>query len=1489
MAEEAKQKKIGKYEVIEELGRGAMGVVYKARDPFIGRLVALKTISPGLLDNPELLKRFYREAQAAGGLQHPNIVIIYDLGEADGLPYIAMEFLEGESVEKLIARQPKIPVAQKLNIIMQLCRGLDYAHKRGIVHRDIKPGNIIALHDGTVKVVDFGIVRLTSTSMTSTGMVIGTVGYMSPEQIHGEHVDARSDLFSVGVVMYELLTYKKPFAGPNVTSVLLKIINEEPPAVHEVVPEVSPALSEIVHRCLRKKPDERFQSLEEVVIELEPLARTLQREMVEELVKRSQELMEKKEFTKARESLRNALLVDSSHGLAKTLMNQVTAELKRLETYPKVQELLVAGENALKEGNYKEASEKFQEVLRLDSQHGQAQQLLERSRAEMTRALRLKQGIETSQKALSEGDLTLAESELQKVFEVDAENAKAKALLGQVHSERAARERRARLLENLRQGRALLIQQKYEDCLRLLESLKKEFAGETELEQLLQTAREGFEEQKREQLVNAKTDQARDLIDQQQYEMAIALLEEVLKAYPKETAAARLLATAREGLEEQKRQQLVTAKVDQARKQINRRQYEEAIQVLEALLKDFPDETAAKKLLQTAREGFEEQKREQAVAARMAEARKLREQQQYAESLAVLDDLLKTYPDETAAVTLRRLVEQEKKEQERQKKLEQELAGLRELLAKQDYARAVSQAEKLLKEFPEDVEVSRLVAQARSEKQAAELRKQVESARKSVQALLEGGKYDQAVKEAESALKKFPDQPEITELLHAAQKAVQDRAKRADLERRIRAIKVAIEREELTSAIDLSRQALAQHPEDTDVRQLLSFAEREYEAREKQRQKEQQLKEAVAHLEQKDFDGATVMLKDIAKEFPFDPQVKELLNAAQAHEAPPSSATLIGGPMIPQAPADGTVYVMEKPGPTPKASAAAPVEGTMVGPPMVPPPPKPETKPAPEPAKPEGPPPRPPQPEAKPPAPPPPHKPEAKPALPPPPPPKPEAKPAPAVEAPPKPAVRPPEPMLGPPAEVAVPIWKKPAGLAIGAVLVLALMVGGYFALRTPSTTQTQGGGEGTTTTQGGETQVSPADQQQALIDQAQKMLDAGDFDGALAKLSEAEQIPGPLGARITELRKTINDGRQNQQLQEVWKQEAEIAQEAEDHLNAGRFDQAERSYRRILALPAGGRRRADADRMVRTVIPQRKQEESLWSRAQSAAQRGDENNLQEADKLLKQIIALNGPRAREAQQLDTQVLGRLNELAQQKSAAERQREIATAESEARRELNRGNYLAARQKTEEIRRLQGDPSGVLGEIDAAERQQFSRLESQFNSAKQQKNKQGLRGLTDDFQKLVESGGPVASQARDYISNQIPRAVSEIEAAELAAQQQQQARVPEVNIDRPRCRAYDRPVSPGSLMNEAFVDGCPLMPISLSVPDALSQRATANSSVTLRLDIEESGRVTNAKIIGADSTGVGGELVRHVQSWQFPAPKVRGTPVKTGATVTIKFY
>jgi len=1515
VADEKPIRKIGKYEILGELGRGAMGVVWRARDPFIGRQVALKTITPGLLDNPDLLKRFYREAQSAGSLQHPNIVIIYDLGEADGLPYIAMEFLEGESLEKTIATQPAMPLAQKLNIIIQLCRGLDYAHKHGVVHRDIKPANIIVVHDGTVKVVDFGIVRLTSTSMTSTGMVVGTVGYMSPEQAQGEHVDARSDLFSVGVVIYELLAYRKPFAGPNIAAVLIKIVTEEPPPLANFAPQVPPQLCDVVHRCLRKNPNERYQSLEDLVMELEPIARSLQRDMVEELVKQGQELIEKQEFPKARELLRTALRVDSSHGVAKTLMGKVNTELRRMEVYPKIQALLSDGETLLKERKYEEARQKFEQVLAIDTQHGQAQEMLETARREMARHAAVAQGLAATERAISHGDITLAQAELDKVLEADAENADAKALLGRLYQDRAERDKRTRLQENLRQGRTLLIQQKYDECLRLLEPLEKEFPQEEELRQLLQTAREGAQDLEQRQAVGAKTDEARNLLIQHRYEDSVRLLEAALREFPKEEELTRLLNNAREGLQQQKKRESLALKTDEARTLLAQQKYEECVKLLEAALNEFPGEEELNRLLQSAREGLADQKKRKAVAAKTDEARALLAKEEYKKAHAILDELLKSYPGESAVLKLRELVVQEEQERERQKKLEKERKALRQLVDKKDYAAAMERGQGIQKEFPEDTEIGRLLASVRVEVAATERQKELALLLKSVQELIGGGKYDQAVKDAEKGLKNFTGDPDLTRLIKLAQKAKEESTKRSELERRVRAIKGSIERGDLTDAMDLGRQTLMQYPKDTDVTQLVSFAEREIEARGKKQQRDEQLKTALFHLDSKDVDGATMILKNVAKEFPFDNQVKAMLSAVEAGDVPADAATLLGLPQgveLPTAPSAESQYVMSGP-PAGASATAAPTASTQPQPVTQPPPPppavkpgvaKPEAKPAPTPeAKPAppaagsaAPPPAPAPPKVEPPPPPKPpvEPPKAKPAAEPPPPPKPAPPPPkPAVGAPPaRPAAAP----VAVPAEfpAEVPLWKKPAGMAIGGVVALVLVAGLYFGV------VRQSPGEQQETPQEGApevVQLSPAQQQQALLDQAQKMADGGDYPGALAKLSEAEKIQGPLGSRIADLRKAFNDEVANAGLRQVRQQEAQVWSEAEGHFNAGRFDQAEKSFRQVLSLPEGGRRRDDAQRYIKELIPQRKQEESLFAQAQPLAQQRDnESQLTEADRLLQQVIALNGPRRADAQRLQDQVKQRLTQLAQEKGEAERKAQVTSLENEIQQDIRRGNFLNARQKLEQIRRLQGDPSRVSGELDRAEQQQFSQLEGQFNTARTQGNRQALERLVPEFRKLAEAGGGVASRARNYAENQIPQAVSDIEAASRPAPPPP-APTPAAASRNVNCTVFpvpakkmDRPVGAGSTQGQAFIDGgvvltaganCGLSAAALQgVPDG----AQAMISVT----IDEGGAVTGGRHLDGDATLGQAALAAAKQSWKFNPPKVNGVSVKTTVSVTVKF-
>jgi serine/threonine protein kinase len=265
--------KAGRYEIVGELGRGAMGVVYKATDPVIGRTVAVKTIKLSEegtgLSRPELLTRFQTEARAAGLLTHPNIVVVFDAGEEDGLYYITMELVEGKSLQAHLDGGVAFALPRVLRIMEQTCSALQFAHERNVVHRDIKPANIMLTGDDTVKVTDFGTAKILQFgTMQQTAHVMGTPSYMSPEQVKGRAVDGRSDIFSLGVLLYEMVTGEKPFPGQNITTVIYKIVNEEPVPPRQIDPSIHPGISAVVMKALAKEPETRYQSCREMLEDL---------------------------------------------------------------------------------------------------------------------------------------------------------------------------------------------------------------------------------------------------------------------------------------------------------------------------------------------------------------------------------------------------------------------------------------------------------------------------------------------------------------------------------------------------------------------------------------------------------------------------------------------------------------------------------------------------------------------------------------------------------------------------------------------------------------------------------------------------------------------------------------------------------------------------------------------------------------------------------------------------------------------------------------------------------------------------------------------------------------------------------------------------------------------------------------------------------------------------------------------------------------------
>ena len=273
-----KNRKLGRYELIAELGKGAMGVVYKATDPLLNRTVAIKTINMSVeaVEMAEYEGRFYQEAKAAGGLNHPNIVTIYDIGKSGNVAFMAMELLDGKELRTLMTPGRPQPVARAIDIAAQVAEGLGYAHQHGVVHRDIKPANIMIVRDGLVKIADFGIARMrTAEVQTQTGVMMGSPRYMSPEQVAGNRAEPRSDIFSLGVILYEMLTGKSPFTGEDINSMMFQILNLTPPAPSSVIPQVPSMLDLIVAKALAKSPDERYQDARRFAAELKECRRVL--------------------------------------------------------------------------------------------------------------------------------------------------------------------------------------------------------------------------------------------------------------------------------------------------------------------------------------------------------------------------------------------------------------------------------------------------------------------------------------------------------------------------------------------------------------------------------------------------------------------------------------------------------------------------------------------------------------------------------------------------------------------------------------------------------------------------------------------------------------------------------------------------------------------------------------------------------------------------------------------------------------------------------------------------------------------------------------------------------------------------------------------------------------------------------------------------------------------------------------------------------------
>jgi eukaryotic-like serine/threonine-protein kinase len=416
------RKKIGKYDVLSVIGRGGMGLVYKAVDPGIGRVVAIKMMTGAMGEDPEMLQRFKREAQSVGKLQHPNIVTVYDFGVEEGRPYLVMELLEGESLESLLRSRRSISLEEKLDIVIQICNGVQYAHQRNITHRDIKPANIMILKDGTAKIVDFGIARTGMRKLTQPGQLVGSFHYLSPEQINAMNVDSRTDIFSTGVLLFELVTGKLPFEGKDTSEILMKILHDSPPSLNGVLKNSLSGLDEIVQHALAKNPEQRYQTAENLASDLGRVLEKRRRERISEYLQGAETAAAQRQWTRAKEQLLQVLKMDRQNFRANVRLREVQSEIQKLQRSERAKELQAQAEHALAQSDFAEALTYLNEALELDRSNLEIVQLRDSIQENRERGQKLQDLMQRAELAQDAGNLEDARQAVEEGLALDPQN-----------------------------------------------------------------------------------------------------------------------------------------------------------------------------------------------------------------------------------------------------------------------------------------------------------------------------------------------------------------------------------------------------------------------------------------------------------------------------------------------------------------------------------------------------------------------------------------------------------------------------------------------------------------------------------------------------------------------------------------------------------------------------------------------------------------------------------------------------------------------------------------------------------------------------------------------------------------------------------------------------------------------------------------------------------------------------------------------------------
>jgi serine/threonine protein kinase len=860
--------KIGKYDVRETLGEGGFGRVYKAFDPTVGRLVAVKVLTTQ--GSPDMLARFQNEANSAGNLHHENIVTIYEFGEYNGAPFIAMEYLEGLDLNQIMSGSQPPSLLDKVRIMTQVGQGLQCAHQSGVVHRDVKPANIKVQPNGLVKIMDFGIARLTrddGTRLTQKGDLVGTIRYMSPEQFSGLDVDSLCDIFAYGVIYYELVSGQHPFEAPDVAAFMYRITGAEPVPLNDLVPECPAALNQIVMKAIEKDRDLRYQTLEDLLLDTRPLLLDLQKERASELLAQTREMFEAGHLTQAQASIREVIELDTASQEAWEMRDRIQKTANRRSLRPKVETLLKSAESDLGGHRFQEAIESLEAACKLDPTDTGIGARLQEARQQWEGARQAARLLSDATREFDRQNLTLAERLASQALGMDPKNAMASDLVGAIRRDLWQRDNARRLKQALDNARRLAAVEDFDSAIEALLSLKDTSDPAGEVRALLGRIRDQKFENARQERLRSEKQALRGILRESRLQDALPRLEALCAEFPEDADLATLLADTSQQLHAQQRSEDVRQASEEVARLRASAQFAEAEATLRRLSSSYPGDSEIQFLLQDATRAHEDHERREKVAEVIRQAEGRAADFRYEEARQVLDAAVREYGDETTVLEARRKLESEASAHRRVERARQMVAAARSRISEGQYDSAIGLLKQATAEDPQNREIEELVREARRQSGRQRASRAIDQACADARASADGHEYEAALEALRKALQANPGDRRLEGLLEDIASQQKDWESEQQLRDVLRGCSQLLRERRFPEAIRELDAQLTEQPREPALLKQREQAQAEWESAKRSEALARATAEVRAALEQGRLDEAALLLEHYAGEF----------------------------------------------------------------------------------------------------------------------------------------------------------------------------------------------------------------------------------------------------------------------------------------------------------------------------------------------------------------------------------------------------------------------------------------------------------------------------------------------------------------------------------------------------------------------------------------------------------------------------------------------